>query len=197
MVIPRRFSSGRRSVSMPVSALTSAVFPWSMWPAVPTTRFLRSIRLRNVPAGGNWRVAGGGWAHPLPATCHPLAVGFFELRRQLCLLAERFLQIAGVHDGLTPKMIVGNDVCFFLLGHALDAIDPVPELLFRVKVVVSLPRFFVREPLIVVASMQPRVGDRTGHGVGWLDRFVEERLIDVDPGHVSLFQKAEELVILN
>src|SRR6266550_832463 len=37
IVMPRAFSSGRRSVSMPVSALTSEVLPWSMWPAVPTT----------------------------------------------------------------------------------------------------------------------------------------------------------------
>ena len=37
MVMPRAFSSGSRSVSMPVSALTSEVLPWSMWPAVPTT----------------------------------------------------------------------------------------------------------------------------------------------------------------
>ena len=36
MVMPRRFSSGSRSVSMPVSALTSDVLPWSMCPAVPT-----------------------------------------------------------------------------------------------------------------------------------------------------------------
>src|SRR5579864_9406577 len=35
MVMPRRFSSSRRSASMPVRALTSAVLPWSMCPAVP------------------------------------------------------------------------------------------------------------------------------------------------------------------
>ena len=35
MVIPRSFSSFKRSVSIPVSALISDVFPWSMWPAVP------------------------------------------------------------------------------------------------------------------------------------------------------------------
>ena len=41
MVIPRRFSSTRRSVSIPVSARTSEVLPWSMCPAVPTTtRFM-------------------------------------------------------------------------------------------------------------------------------------------------------------
>jgi hypothetical protein len=37
MVIPRSFSSLRRSVSIPVSAFTRAVLPWSMCPAVPMT----------------------------------------------------------------------------------------------------------------------------------------------------------------
>src|SRR3990172_8462483 len=37
IVIPRSFSSFRRSVSIPVRALTRAVLPWSMCPAVPTT----------------------------------------------------------------------------------------------------------------------------------------------------------------
>ena len=34
--MPRAFSSCSRSASMPVSARTSEVLPWSMWPAVPT-----------------------------------------------------------------------------------------------------------------------------------------------------------------
>ena len=38
--MPRRFSSASRSVSTPVSAPTSVVLPWSMWPAVPTMIFL-------------------------------------------------------------------------------------------------------------------------------------------------------------
>src|SRR5512133_2805187 len=38
MVMPRAFSSFRRSVSMPVRALTSEVLPWSIWPAVPRIR---------------------------------------------------------------------------------------------------------------------------------------------------------------
>src|SRR5690349_4281896 len=37
MVRPRSCSSGRRSGSMPVSALTRLLLPWSMCPAVPTT----------------------------------------------------------------------------------------------------------------------------------------------------------------
>src|SRR5690606_28263836 len=36
MVMPRAFSSARRSVSTPVRARTSAVLPWSICPAVPT-----------------------------------------------------------------------------------------------------------------------------------------------------------------
>src|ERR1700686_4108384 len=36
IVIPRRFSSSRRSASMPVRAFTSEVLPWSICPAVPT-----------------------------------------------------------------------------------------------------------------------------------------------------------------
>src|SRR5688572_24020603 len=36
MEMPRAFSSGRRSVSTPVSVLTRRVLPWSMCPAVAT-----------------------------------------------------------------------------------------------------------------------------------------------------------------
>src|SRR5881409_2679474 len=36
IVMPRSFSSFRRSASIPVSALTNAVLPWSICPAVPT-----------------------------------------------------------------------------------------------------------------------------------------------------------------
>ncbi len=44
MVMPRLFSSSRRSGSVPVKARTSALLPWSMWPAVPTiTAFMRSV----------------------------------------------------------------------------------------------------------------------------------------------------------
>ena len=35
IVIPRRRSSGSRSASMPVSARSSVVLPWSMWPGRP------------------------------------------------------------------------------------------------------------------------------------------------------------------
>src|SRR6266540_7539087 len=34
IVMPRAFSSGNRSGSMPVIALTNALLPWSTWPAV-------------------------------------------------------------------------------------------------------------------------------------------------------------------
>ena len=43
---PRRRSSGSRSASMPVSARSSVVLPWSMWPAVPTTTVIGRQRRR-------------------------------------------------------------------------------------------------------------------------------------------------------
>ena len=52
MVMPRAFSSGSRSVSVPVSALTSDVLPWSMWPAVPTTTCLHASAVRMAPSTG-------------------------------------------------------------------------------------------------------------------------------------------------
>src|SRR5712692_5069041 len=51
MEIPRCFSSFRRSVSMPVSAPTSAVLPWSMWPAVPIMIFFISTLFILTPLG--------------------------------------------------------------------------------------------------------------------------------------------------
>src|SRR6185312_434135 len=47
MEMPRARSSGRRSVSFPVSARTSHVFPWSMCPAVPT--------VSGISGGSGWR----------------------------------------------------------------------------------------------------------------------------------------------
>ena len=52
MVIPRRRSSGSRSASMPVSARSSVVLPWSMCPAVPMTTVMPVRR-------GPWR-----WRRP-------------------------------------------------------------------------------------------------------------------------------------
>src|SRR5664279_3882289 len=46
--MPRRRSSGNRSASIPVSARRSAVLPWSMWPAVPTTTVIAGL-IRSLP----------------------------------------------------------------------------------------------------------------------------------------------------
>ena len=48
--MPRAFSSGRRSVSTPVSALTSVVLPWSIWPAVATIMRVSPARARAAPS---------------------------------------------------------------------------------------------------------------------------------------------------
>src|SRR5262249_18456343 len=65
IVIPRRFSSSRRSASIPVRALTSEVFPWSMWPAVPTmTDFIGDSIARELRA----------------SSCEPNKVGLLTAR---------------------------------------------------------------------------------------------------------------------
>src|SRR5262245_52855345 len=51
MVMPRAFSSGRRSVSTPVSARTSVVLPWSICPAVPTIMGWRPFDAPNEAKG--------------------------------------------------------------------------------------------------------------------------------------------------
>src|SRR5688572_19588118 len=52
MVMPRRFSSWRRSVSMPVSARTRAVLPWSICPAVPAIIFFMPLLLMLLLGSG-------------------------------------------------------------------------------------------------------------------------------------------------
>src|SRR6185436_921073 len=52
MVMPRRFSSSRRSASMPVRARTRAVLPWSICPAVPTIIFFMALLLMLLLGGG-------------------------------------------------------------------------------------------------------------------------------------------------
>src|SRR5258706_3369255 len=50
--MPRRFSSSRRSASMPVRARTRAVLPWSICPAVPTIIFFMPLLLMLLLGGG-------------------------------------------------------------------------------------------------------------------------------------------------
>ena len=49
IVSPRRFSSAKRSGSVPVSARTSVDLPWSTWPAVATTRVGGVASLKPAP----------------------------------------------------------------------------------------------------------------------------------------------------
>src|ERR1700683_1174357 len=50
MVMPRRFSSSSRSASIPVRALTRAVLPWSICPAVPATMLFMASAFILLPA---------------------------------------------------------------------------------------------------------------------------------------------------
>ena len=68
MVMPRRFSSARRSGSSPVSACTSVDLPWSMWPAVPSTtrRPPAAALMRPLPPSGRPRALPGQGSLPPP-----------------------------------------------------------------------------------------------------------------------------------
>src|SRR3954464_6970985 len=131
-----------------------------MWPAVPTTRFLRGIldAYRNVTPAlqpALPRLRGGA-----TSACS-IWIRLLQLRRDVAVLSHRGLQIACVHDGLAAEMIVGDDVSVFVLRHRTDALDPWLELVFRVEIVVSLPRLCMCEPLLVVAAVQAHVRDRS------------------------------------
>src|SRR5208282_3199083 len=52
MVMPRLFSSSRRSASMPVRARTRAVLPWSICPAVPAIMFFMPLLFMLLLASG-------------------------------------------------------------------------------------------------------------------------------------------------
>src|SRR5260370_18530850 len=47
MVMPRRFSSSRRSGCVPVKASTSEDLRWSMWPAVPTMTLFTGLDMKS------------------------------------------------------------------------------------------------------------------------------------------------------
>src|SRR5581483_2823908 len=116
--------------------------------------------------------------------------------RKFRLLPERSLEVDRVDDRLSAEVVVGDDVRLALLRHLIDALDPWRELFLRIEIVVALPRLGVGEPLLIVAAMQTRIGDRSRHGGRGLDRIVEERLVDVHPRHVVLAQEREEGVVL-
>src|SRR2546423_1907221 len=60
--MPRARSSGSLSVSTPVSARISAVFPWSMWPAVPTVSGAATISVAHYMGALRRRRGLGGTA---------------------------------------------------------------------------------------------------------------------------------------
>src|SRR5260370_34049415 len=67
MVMPRLFSSSRRSASMPVSARTKAVLPWSICPAVPAIIFFMALLLMLL-------LGSGLLAHEKPAKEEPMTI---------------------------------------------------------------------------------------------------------------------------
>src|SRR5579863_8710712 len=106
MVMPRRFSSARRSASIPVKALTSAVLPWSMWPAVPMMTDFMTGRILTGPRKH--------WVYPLAprnATIEfpPMATSLMstfsaEVLRQHGLTSDEYEKIRQLLGGREPTL---------------------------------------------------------------------------------------------
>src|SRR5262245_4737876 len=98
MEMPRAFSSGRRSVSTPVSVFTSRVLPWSMWPAVATIMLKKwlvsrysflDLRAAEMPLARATR-------NEQRATLSYLEVKLLQLIHELLLVPV--IQAAQIHD---------------------------------------------------------------------------------------------------
>ena len=79
MVIPRRFSSLRRSQSTPVRAFTKVVLPWSICPAVPRTKGISAADVMGLPLPSTFRGRRDGPCpgseRPPPGGPHPRGEG--------------------------------------------------------------------------------------------------------------------------
>src|SRR6266498_4086598 len=141
-----------------------------MWPAVPTTRFLRAIVRVYLRGFRGYEVSRRCASWPDPAEAEHLATpqprnpvtSLRKLPRQPRILPQRLLQIHRVHHRLAAEVVVRDHVRLLLARHRRDPLHPRRELLLRVEVVVALPRLRVREPLLEVAAVQAGVADRAG-----------------------------------
>src|SRR5260370_36031534 len=97
MVMPRLFSSSRRSASMPVSARTRAVLPWSICPAVPAIIFFMALLLMLLLGSG--LMAQEKPAQEKPAKEEPVTIFGAEVS-----LVKGDLELADRGGGSAPEL---------------------------------------------------------------------------------------------
>src|SRR5260370_7115659 len=110
MVMPRLFSSSRRSASMPVSARTKAVLPWSICPAVPAIIFFMTLLLMLL-------LGSGLLAQDKPAKEEPVTI----FRAEVSLVKVDF-EVAE-RNGAAPPHFPKDDFVFFAQTHP----HPIPH----------------------------------------------------------------------
>src|SRR5207245_2016324 len=66
-----------------------------------------------------------------------------------------------------------------LLAHMFDASRPAPEFIRGIQIVIAIMRTIVREPLLIIASMQADVAHSSESDLRGSKRFAEKRLIDI------------------
>ena len=89
-------------------------------------------------------------------------------------------------------MIVGDYVGRLRPGsYVFDALFPTNKFFLTVKIVVAVVAIVGVEPLIVVAPVEPNVGDRRGDVFGGGKRTAEDGLIDVAEGDILVGERGE------
>src|SRR5215208_280773 len=160
--MPRSRSSGSRSVSTPVSARTSTVLPWSMWPAVPRVSGCTSTSL--VAGGPGAAVAAdvlparrprrAGWARRSLPRVDPdsLAATFRLFGREVAARDSPLYAQVG-------ELIAGSPALLALAGRSREG---APTLFFA-----AIHDELLRDPDHPLARYYPTVGgEGPGPGLG-------------------------------
>jgi hypothetical protein len=125
---------------------------------------------------------------------------FEEAGRDFQLLAAyHIFNLEGVHQGLSPIMVVRDDIyAVAVFAKLLDSSNPFIELIFCVKIVIALiASGGFPEPVLVVPSMQAHVGKfRIGDDRARFKGISNHGLVDVAETNVVLSEQAEKIGII-
>src|SRR5207237_10102651 len=79
-----------------------------------------------------------------------------------------------------------------LLTHMFDASNPAPEFIRRIQIVIAIMRTIVREPLLIIASVQANVAHTSESDLRGRKRFAEKRLIDIAKANAHVREGAQD-----